>query len=78
MNRRDSRPSEQRFYRIAVGGANIALCAMLAYGITRYFDLVVPRVGHRFAFIPILMAAVAVWTGIRGAIVLLRRGGGGS
>ena len=78
MGRRDSRPTEQRFYRYAVGGTNIALCAMLIYGIRRYFELIVPAVGNRFAFVPIMMAAVAVWTGIRGAIVLFRRAGGGS
>jgi hypothetical protein len=78
MDRKDSRPSEQRLYRIAVGGANLALCAMLVYGIRRYFDLIVPSVGHRFAFVPILMAAVAVWTGVQGVMVLLRRGSGGS
>jgi hypothetical protein len=67
-----------RLYRYAVGGANLALAAMMVYGIARYFDLVVPRVGHRFAFIPILMAGVAVWTVVRGLGILLRRGGGGS
>jgi hypothetical protein len=77
MGRRDSRPSEQKFYRLAVGGANLALCAMLIYGIRRYFELIVPAVGNRFAFVPILMAAVAVWTGVRGVIVLFRRTGGG-
>lgn len=78
MARRDSRPGEMRLYRFAVGGANLALAAMMVYGIARYFDLVVPRAGHRFSFIPILMAGVAVWMTVRGLGILLRRGGGGS
>ncbi len=41
---RDSRPYEQRLYRILVGGANLALAAMLFYGASRYFDLVVTAI----------------------------------
>jgi hypothetical protein len=70
---RDSRPREQKLYRITVGGANLALAAMLLYGASRYFDLVVPRFGHRFAYVPVLMCGTAVWVTTRGLLVLFGR-----
>lgn len=76
MRHRDSRPQEQKVYRLAVGGANLALAVMLFYGVSRYFDLVVPRFGHRFVYVPILMCGMAVWMTARGVLVLLRRGRG--
>ena len=76
MRHRDSRPYEQRFYRIAVGGANLALAAMLFYGASRYFDFIVPRFGHRFVYVPIVMCGIAAWVATRGFLVLLRRGRG--
>ena len=76
VHRRDSREHEQRLYRVAVGGANLALAAMLFYGASRYFDLVVPRFGHRFVFVPVFMCGTAVWVATRGALVLFRRGRG--
>jgi hypothetical protein len=59
-----------------VGGANLALAAMLFYGASRYFDLIVPRFGHRFVYVPVLMCGMAVWMTVRGVLVLLRRGRG--
>ena len=73
MHHRDSRPHEQRLYRLAVGGANLALAVMLFYGASRYFDLVVPRFGHRFVYVPVLMCGTAVWVATRGILVLFRR-----
>ena len=73
---RDSRPHEQRLYRLAVGGMNLALAVMLFYGASRYFDLVVPRFGHRFVYVPALMCGTAVWVATRGILVLVRRGRG--
>ncbi len=70
------RPREQRFYRWLVGGANLAATLMLAYGVFRYLELIVPRYGHRFSYVAILMAAVACWTGARGIIVLVGRRSG--
>jgi hypothetical protein len=72
--RRGSR--EQRLYRWSVGGANLAVALMLAYGVLRYVDLIVPRYGHRFSYVAILMAAVACWTAVRGIMVLVGRAGG--
>lgn len=67
---------ERRVYRWLVGGANLAVTVMLAYGVARYVDLIVPRYGHRFSYVAILMAAVACWTGARGIIVLVGRRSG--
>jgi hypothetical protein len=74
---RDSRDDEQTFYRIAVGAANLALAAMLIYGVTRYFDVIVPRFGNRFFYVPVIMGGIAVWMLVRGLSVLLGRGRGG-
>lgn len=76
VRHRDSRPHEQRLYRVMVGGANLALAAMLFFGASRYFDLIVPRFGHRFVYVPVLMCGIAVWVTTRGLLVLLRRGRG--
>ena len=76
MRASDHRPREQRFYRWLVGSANLAATLMLAYGVSRYLELIVPRYGHRFSYIAILMAAVACWTGARGIIVLVGRPSG--
>ena len=76
MRHRDSRTYEQRLYRITVGGANLALAAMLFYGASRYSDLIVPRFGHRFVYVPIVMCGMAAWVTMRGVLVLLRRGRG--
>jgi hypothetical protein len=76
VRHRDSRPQEQKVYRLAVGAANLALAAMLFYGASRYFDLIVPRFGHRFVYVPVLMCGMAVWMTARGVLVLLRRGRG--
>ena len=73
MRHRDSRSHEQKLYRIAVGGANLALAVMLFYGASRYLDLVVPRFGHRFVYVPLLMCGTAVWVAVRGLLVLFRR-----
>ena len=73
MRHRDSRPYEQRLYRIAVGGVNLALAVMLFYGASRYFDLIVPRFGHRFVYVPVVMCGIAAWVTMRGFLVLLRR-----
>jgi hypothetical protein len=59
-----------------VGAANLALAVMLFYGASRYFDLIVPRFGHRFVYVPVLMCGMAVWMTARGVLVLLRRGSG--
>jgi hypothetical protein len=69
------RAREPRFYRWLVGGANLALTVMLAYGVFRYLELIVPRYGHRFSYVAILMGAVACWTCVRGVIVLWGRSG---
>ena len=76
MRHRDSRPYEQRLYRIAVGGVNLALAVMLFYGASRYFDLIVPRFGHRFVYVPVVMCGIAAWVAVRGFLALLRRGRG--
>jgi hypothetical protein len=76
VRHRDSRPHEQKVYRLAVGAANLALAVMLFYGASRYFDLIVPRFGHRFVYVPVLMCGMAVWMTARGTMVLLRRGRG--
>jgi hypothetical protein len=74
--RTGQRPSGQpRLYRYAVGGANIALAAMLFYGVSRYFQLIVPRYGHRFAYVAILMAGIACWAAFRGVVVFFGRSG---
>jgi hypothetical protein len=73
VRHRDSRPHEQKLYRIMVGGANLALAVMLFYGASRYFDLVVPRFGHRFVYVPVLMCGTAVWVMTRGLLVLFGR-----
>ena len=75
MLRRDTRRHERRLYRISVGCAHLALAAMLVYGITRYFALILPRYGQRFAFVAVMMAGVAVWMGVRGVFALLGRSG---
>ena len=69
----ERRVPEQRVYRWLVGGANLAVTLMLAYGVSRYFALIHPRYGRRFSYVAILMAAVACWTFARGIIVLLGR-----
>ena len=76
MRANDRRPREQRLYRWLVGGANLAVTLMLAYGVARYLDLIVPRYGHRFSYVAVLMAAVACWTAARGIIVLVGRPSG--
>ena len=73
---RDSREQEARIYRIAVGAANLALAAMLVYGIRRYFDVLVPRFGNQFFYVPVVMAALAAWMVFRGISALLGRGRG--
>ena len=68
MCARRRRPREDRVYRIAVGGANLALAAMLLYGLARYFDLIVPRYGHRFFYVAVVLAGIAiVWYPIKRA-----------
>ncbi len=60
-------------FRLSVGAANFALAAMLVYGITRYAALIPPRYGHQFAYVPILMAAVACWMVVRGVLAVTGR-----
>lgn len=48
---------------------------MLVYGILRYFALIPPRYGQRFAFVAVVMAGVAVWMGVRGVLALMGRSG---
>ncbi len=60
-------------YRLAVGGARLALAVMLLYGITKYFALIVPRYGHRFAYVAIVMGGVACWAALRGVLILVGR-----
>lgn len=78
MPPRDFRSHEQKLYRIAVSAANLALAAMLFYGVSRYSDLIVPRFGHRFVYVPIVMSGIAAWMCFRGIMVLFggRRGRG--
>lgn len=75
MPRRDTRSKESKFFRLAVGCANLALAAMLVYGIFRYLELIPPRYGHRFTFVAVLMGGVALWMGVRGVLALLGRPG---
>ena len=70
---RDTRPHERTFYRVTVGCANLALAAMLAYGAVRYFDLIVPHYGHRFAFFAFVMVGLACWMAFRGITTLAGR-----
>ena len=51
---------------------------MLFYGVVRYFDLIVPRFGHQFVYVPVLMSGIASWMVFRGLTVLFRRGRGDS
>jgi len=76
LRTRDDGYGGRRIYRWLVGGANLAVTLMLAYGVFRYLDLIVPRYGHRFSYVAILMAAVACWTAARGIIVLAGRRSG--
>lgn len=69
----DSRSSERWVYRVAVGGANLALTAALLYGLSRYFSTIVPKYGHRFAYVAFLLVGVAVWTAVRGIFAIVGR-----
>lgn len=64
------------FYRVAVGGANLALSVVLMVGVSRYFSLIVPRYGHRFTYVAIIMVGIACWTAVRGILHLVGRAGG--
>jgi len=75
---RDSRDHEQRLYRLAVGAANLALAAMLVYGIVRYFEVLVPRFGNQFFYVPVVMGGIAAWMVFRGLSALFGRGRGRS
>jgi hypothetical protein len=67
---------ELRIRRIAVGLANLALAAMLFYGVYRFSRDVMPVYGNRFAYVPIAMAGLACWRGAIGVILLSGRRSG--
>jgi hypothetical protein len=67
----EGRTTEPGLYRYAVGAANLALAAMLAYGLVKYWTLIVPRYGHQFSYVAILMAGIACWMALRGILALL-------
>jgi hypothetical protein len=66
---------ERRVYRLSVGGVHLALTAMLAFGVVRYFDLIAPRYGHRFIYVALFLAGTALWIGVRGVLILVGRAG---
>ncbi len=66
-------PRRPLVFRVSVAAANFGLAAMLVYGIRRFAALITPRYGHQFAYVPILMAAVACWMVVRGVLVLTGR-----
>jgi hypothetical protein len=76
MSSRDRRAEYPKLYRYTVGGANLGLTAMLGYGLVRYVELIVPRYGHRFAYIAVLIVGVAGWTTFRGVLLLVGRSRG--
>ena len=66
-------PRRPLVFRLSVAAANFGLATMLVYGIGRFTTLITPRYGHQFAYVPILMAAVACWMVVRGILVLTGR-----
>ena len=76
MRRIDTRSGESTVYRIVVGCANLALAAMLVFGIVRFTRLIVPRYGGRFAFFAVVMGGLACWMVFRGVSVLIGRSRG--
>lgn len=76
MRRIDTRSRESTVYRIVVGCANLALAAMLVFGIIRFTALIVPRYGRRFSFFAVVMAGLACWMLFRGVVVLVGRSHG--
>jgi len=73
---RGSRGWGEGFYRLTVGGVNLALGIVLLVGVRKYFMLIVPRYGHRFTYVAVIMVGIAGWMVVRGLLHLLGRGGG--
>jgi hypothetical protein len=67
---------EARVYRFAVGLASLALAVTLIYGAYRFWQLLIPRYGLGFAYVPAVMAGIAVWMCVRGVLTLRGRDGG--
>lgn len=64
---------EAMIYRFAVGLASIALAGTLLYGAYRFSELILPKYGPGFVYVPIVMVGLAVWMAVRG-VLALRRG----
>ena len=65
----------ERFCRIGVGAVPLALSGVLLEGVRKYFLLIVPRYGHRFTFVAVIMVGIAGWMAVRGVLHLLGRAG---
>ena len=70
---RDSRATEDRVGRVAVGIANILLSGMLVYAVIRFQRSVATVYGDRFSYVPIAMVAIAGWRAVVGVLVLFGR-----
>ncbi len=73
MKRPDRGMAERSLFRLTVGGAHLAVAAMLLVGVGKYFALVAPRYGRRFAYVAVLMVVVACWLAVRGVLFLSGR-----
>jgi len=66
---------QARALRAVVGLVYLACTGMIVYALIRFVALILPRYGHRFSYVLLLLGGVACWTTFRGLRLLFGRTG---
>jgi hypothetical protein len=61
---------QARALRAVVGVVYLACTVMVVYALLRFVALILPRYGHRFSYMLLLLGGVACWTAFRGVKLL--------
>lgn len=59
-----------RALRGIVGVVYLACSAMVVYALLRFVAIILPRYGHRFSYMLVVLGGVACWTAFRGVRLL--------
>jgi hypothetical protein len=70
-----SSQGQARALRAVVGVVYLACAVMIVYALLKFVALILPRYGHRFSYMLLLLGGVACWTAFRGVRLLFGRTG---